>query len=215
MFNGFTQETSDFLWELMFHNERPWFQEHKEQFERCLKSPFDALARETLALLAERFPEEAWNLHISRIYRDARRLYGKGPYKDHLWFTIWEGGERGDSPAFWFEVSASDYGYGLGFWNMGAEQMGEYRRCIDADPAGMERLARGILGQDTFRLYGEDYKRPKGDKGKLLNPWYNKKWVGLECRHDFGGILFSPELPRILTEGYSFLMPYYELFRRF
>ena len=25
MFEGFTQETSEFLWELSFNNERPWF----------------------------------------------------------------------------------------------------------------------------------------------------------------------------------------------
>ena len=26
MFEGFTQATSDFLWDLSFNNERPWFQ---------------------------------------------------------------------------------------------------------------------------------------------------------------------------------------------
>lgn len=33
MFTGFTKQTSEFLWELAFNNERPWFLEHKEQFE--------------------------------------------------------------------------------------------------------------------------------------------------------------------------------------
>ena len=47
MFIRFTKETSDFLWELSFNNERPWFLEHKEQFERCLNEPFKALARES------------------------------------------------------------------------------------------------------------------------------------------------------------------------
>ena len=32
MFEGFTMETSQFLWDLSFNNERPWFQAHKEQF---------------------------------------------------------------------------------------------------------------------------------------------------------------------------------------
>lgn len=27
-------------------------------------------------------------LKTSRIYRDARRLFGRGPYKDHLWFCV-------------------------------------------------------------------------------------------------------------------------------
>ena len=28
MFTGFSDATIDFLWELRFHNERPWFLEH-------------------------------------------------------------------------------------------------------------------------------------------------------------------------------------------
>ena len=88
MFEGFTQETSEFLWELSFNNERPWFLAHREQFERCLNRPFRALAQESLRLLSERCPERDFRMHVSRIYRDARRLFGRGPYKDHLWFTL-------------------------------------------------------------------------------------------------------------------------------
>lgn len=214
-FNGFTQETSDFLWELAFHNERPWFQEHKEQFLRVLKEPFDALGRETLALVQQKHPDEPFQLHISRIYRDARRLFGRGPYKDHLWFTIWSGADRHDNPALWFQVSASSWGSGVGFYAADGTQMEAYRRYIREHPAEMETLARRLARQKTFSLEGEDFRRPKGDVGELLNPWYNKKWVGITAEYDFGGELLSPELPRILAEGYEFLMPYYRFLCRF
>ena len=88
MFEGFTRETSEFLWELTFHNERPWFQEHREQYMRVLHEPFHALAKDTMAEMQRAFPGENFTLHVSRIYRDARRLFGRGPYKDHLWFTL-------------------------------------------------------------------------------------------------------------------------------
>ena len=88
MFNGFSKETADFFWELGFNNERPWFLAHKEQFERVINEPFRALARALYDELRERFPDEEFGVHISRIYRDARRLFGRGPYKDHLWFTL-------------------------------------------------------------------------------------------------------------------------------
>ena len=91
MFEGFTSETSEFLWELSFHNERPWFLAHKEQFERCLNEPFKALAAETTEKMRLRWPQMDFQSHVSRIYRDARRLYGRGPYKDHLWFTVENG----------------------------------------------------------------------------------------------------------------------------
>ena len=71
-FTGFTSETGEFLWELAFHNEKPWFEAHKEQFLHAVKEPFDALAKETLALMRQKHPDEPYCLHISRIYRDAR-----------------------------------------------------------------------------------------------------------------------------------------------
>jgi len=211
-FNGFTPETSGFLWDLAFHNERPWFLEHRDRFLRVLKEPFDALGRETLALVQAKHPEEPWQLHISRIYRDARRLFGRGPYKDHLWFTVWNGADRHDNPAFWFQVSAASWGYGVGFYAADPGQMEAYRAWIEEHPAEMEALARRLDRQKVFGLDGEDYKRPKKDVGALLNPWYNKKWVGITAEYDFGGDLLSPALPGLLAEGYEFLMPYYRLF---
>ena len=214
-FQGFTNETSEFLWDLAFHNERPWFLEHKEQFLRVLKEPFDELGRETLSLMRQRHPEGNWQLHISRIYRDARRLYGRGPYKDHLWLTIWDGLPGEDNPAFWFELSAASWMYGVGLYDTAPERMEAWRAYIRANAGQMERLARRLDRNKTFSLAGEDYKRPKGDVGELLNPWYNKRWPGITAEFDFGGDALRPELPSILADGYDFLMPYYQLFKRF
>jgi len=215
MFTGFTQETSQFIWDLMFHNERPWFQAHKEEFQRHLKEPFDALARDTHAEMLRRHPDGGYKLHISRIYRDARRLFGRGPYKDHLWFSLktWDGLLRG--PMFWFEIGAAEYSYGMGFYSASPAQMEAYRAAIDANPAFMEGLAQRLRDQSEFRLTGEPYKRPRADRGELLNPWYNRKWVGIECGHDFGGPILTPELPQLLCDGFDFLMPYYEFLSRF
>ena len=207
MFSGFCKETSEFLWELSFNNERPWFLEHKQTFEKVLNEPFKALAAETHALLCEKFPDDPFRVHAARIYRDARRLYGRGPYKENLWFTIWE--EPSDDtggPVFWFEINAAFYAYGLGFWG-GAEQMELYRKIVDANPAAFERIIRRIEKSRTFKADGETYKREKGNYSGSLARWYNFRHISVSCRKDFGGDLFSKALPGILTEGYSELMP--------
>ncbi len=209
MFTGFTQETSDFLWELSFNNERPWFQAHKEQFERCLNQPFKALGQETWRLVSERFPDREVYVHVSRIYRDARRLFGRGPYKDHLWFSIFSE-DKNEGPSFWFEIGAAGYSYGLGFWSWRPAMMEQYRRAIDANPARFERLAKGVEAMPGLRLLGEEYKRPKGDRGEALNRWYNCKYVTMEFRGDFDGVILTPELPRILAETYAELMPMHD-----
>ena len=79
MFQGFSRSASDWFWELIFNNERPWFEAHKEEYIRLLKEPFQALAEDTLAEMRRRYPERDFTLHVSRIYRDARRLFGRGP----------------------------------------------------------------------------------------------------------------------------------------
>lgn len=83
--------------------------------------------------------------------------------------------ERFESvPALYFELAPNYYSYGCGYWDAGAATMAKLRARIDNDPKPLERLARR-LNKSKFVLSGEEFKRPKGDAGKLLNPWYNRK----------------------------------------
>ena len=54
MFTGFSDATIDFLWELRFHNERPWFLEHKQTFLDTLDRPMKALADEVYVAFTDR-----------------------------------------------------------------------------------------------------------------------------------------------------------------
>ena len=209
MFEGFSPETGEFLWGLSFHNERPWFQAHREQYERSLHRPFHALAQDCWRLMSERFPERQFGLHVSRIYRDARRLFGRGPYKDHLWFTIYAS-DGDEGPCFWFELNAARYLYGLGVWSTRPAMMEHFRRAIDANPARFERLARQAERLPGVHIRGEEYKRPKGDRGEYLNRWYNRKYVTAEFSGDFGEELFSPALPQRLCDTFARLMPLHD-----
>ena len=211
MFNGFTDGTIDFMWNLRFNNERPWFNAHKEEFLECLDRPMKALAAEVLERLQAQFPDRTWYLHVSRIYRDARRLHGHGPYKEHLWFTLRCDASRGpEIPAFFFELSPENYGFGMGFYWARAEMMERYRRAILGNPRELETLAARFNAQDTFQLDGKDYARPKGDVGALLNPWFNTRVLDLSCARAHDDLLFSPALVDELVRGFAFLVPYYD-----
>ena len=207
MFNGFTQETSDFLFNISFNNERPWFLAHKSEYEQFVKAPLDALAADVLDIMRKRFPDDDLTLHVARIYRDARRLFGRGPYKDHLWFTIQHGKFGAFEPVYWFEVSADTYAYGVGAWDATPRHMEIYRRRIDADPVGFERMVTPLTKADGFRLWGDEYKRPKGDKGETLNRWYNRKTLSAGYEFDFGGDALSPNLPQIVVDAFVKLTP--------
>ena len=211
MFNGFTEETSRFLWELSFNNERPWFLEHKEQFERCLNGPFRALAAETAEKMRERCPSREWRVHCSRIYRDARRLYGRGPYKDHLWFTVMGDAEGADDcPAFWFEIGAANFAYGVGFFETTPTTMETFRRMVDANPARFERLAEDVSRMRGLHVIGPEYKRPKGQYEGAIGNWYNRRYLAVEIGGDFDGNRLGPELPETLARAFVRLLPLYE-----
>ena len=216
MFTGFTKAASDFFWELSFNNERVWFTAHKEEFERVINAPFKALAHDTMALMEQRWPDHCFLLHVSRIYRDARRLFGRGPYKDHLWFSIKPGDGLLEGPMFWFEFGAADYSYGMGFYSATAAQMEAFRRAVDANPARFERIAAPIMDDPRFRITGEEYARPKGKhEGEIIDRWYNRRRIGIEVSCDFGGELLSDTLPETLVDTYAKLMPMYDFFLEF
>ena len=215
MFEGFSEQTREFLWGLAFHNERPWFQEHKEEFERVLKRPFQALAEETLAAFAALEPDRDWQLHISRIYRDARRLFGRGPYKEHLWFSIKEDTALLSGVMFWFEIGAEDFAYGMGFYDATAAQMTRLREAVLLNPGALTELAEALNAQDRFELNGPLYKRPKVQAGAPLDDWLNRKYLALSHREEFGPALYDPELPRHLAEAFAWLVPYYEFLKTY
>lgn len=208
MFGGFSEKTSEFLWELSFNNERPWFAQHKAEFEQYMNTPFKALAKDVYDSLADAFPTPGWQVHVSRIYRDSRRLYGRPPFNDHLWFTLWRSDLDKYAPCFWFELDPRCYRYGMGFWALKSDYMQVYRSCIEANPARFERIVLDVAKQD-YNLKGELYKKPKGDLGEIINPWYNRKSISLEHYEDFGGEILYPDFAEKLSSRFNKLMPVY------
>ena len=209
MFSGFSEKTGAFLWDLAFNNERPWFLAHKQEFEDFVNTPFKAMAADTYAGMKKRLPDFEGLVHISRIYRDARRLFGRGPYKDHLWFTLWTSDVSKHGPAFWFEIGPSAYRYGMGFWETSPAQMEAYRRAIDANPARFLRLVKAV-SRGGWTLSGEPYKRPRAlHDDPLLDAWYNLKYVGVQKNFELGGAAYTAELPGIVADAFVELMPLY------
>jgi uncharacterized protein (TIGR02453 family) len=213
-FEGFPSDLPDFLWGLALNNEKPWFEAHREQYERCLNQPLRSLGWEVSQRMQEKYPDEVPFLHIARIYRDARRLHGRGPYKDHLWFTLGHvNADHQPTPQFWFEIEARGCSYGVGLWCAKADMLERWRQKIDDKPEALAAIVRKLNRAGDFTRYGQTYKRPKGDPGKLLFDWYNARDLGVEKT-----IWFEPDPPGkdladTLVEDFSRLMPLYRYFQ--
>lgn len=211
MFEGFSGRTVDFLWGIRFNNERDWFEANKRSYLNDLQRPMKALAQDVYDTVRKASPGRDLTCRVSRIYRDARRLRGRGPYKDGLWFTLERSKENWtQEPVFWFELKPEGYTYGMGFYAAPPLTMAKLRARIDRDPKPMEKLVRDFQKQSVFTLDGENYRRPKGNPSPLLAPWYQKKSFSLLCTRTQDELLFRRELLDHVSEGFSFLMPYYD-----
>lgn len=213
MFNGFTDETVDFMWGIRFNNEKGWFEAHKEMYLNHFYRPMQELGGELYDWFVEQRPELPLRGRVSRIYRDARRLHGRGPYKDHLWISVEAPAESvwTSQPTFWFELGPEAWSYGLGYYSATPLTMMKLRARMDRDPAAMEKLTRKLNRQTEFALVGEEYKRPKGEApSKILEPWYMKKGFSFSHDEKLGELLFSRDLVERLKTGYKFLLPYYD-----
>jgi uncharacterized protein (TIGR02453 family) len=215
MFNGFTNETVDFMWGIRFNNEKPWFEEHKETYLTSFYRPMRDLGDELYDWFTEQRPDLPLRGRVSRIYRDARRLHGRGPYKDNLWLSVEAPAESvwTSQPTFWFELGPEEWSYGLGYYSATPATMMKLRARMARDPRAMETLTRKLNRQKEFLLTGEEYKRPReGAPSGLLAPWYKKKSFSLSHDEKLGEILFCRDLVDRLKTGFRFLLPYYDYF---
>ena len=203
MFQGFSQQTNDFLWGIRFNNERSW----------SVRFNSDCVARGEGR--SKKMAELPLMVRVSRIYRDARRLYGRGPYKSHLWFSLRMSGENwAEQPVFWFEIYPAGYAYGLGIYEARPALMAKFRKAMDEHPEDMLPLANAFQRQTRFRLGAEEYKRPKGTAQPPLDQWYNRKNLDLTCDREIDDLLYSRALVDELLQAYEALMPYYRYFSR-
>ena len=214
MFQGFTDETVDFMWGIRFNNERTWFEANKQTYLDHFYRPMKELGDEVYDHIAVQLKDYGLIGKVSRIYRDARRLHGRGPYKDHLWLSVEQPGDQWTArPCFWFELAPESWSYGMGYYMAKPLTMAKLRARMDRDPAEMLKLTRALNRQEEFILHGEEYKKPKlGVSEPELEIWYRKKNFSIVHEEPLTEELFSRDIAERLKDGYDFLIPYYRYF---
>jgi uncharacterized protein (TIGR02453 family) len=216
LFTGFSQATIDFMWNIRLNNNKPWFEEHKDEYKNGFHAPMKALGQEVYARIAADYGERGFVHKLSRIYKDARRVRDGNPYRDHLWFSVErpsaEGEESSGVLTFWFDLNPEGWSYGLGYYAAKAATMEKLRQTIDENPKKFENLIDLLNSQDEFKLEGDEYVRQKQAPTAKTQEWYNKKSFSLIHYGEIGDELFRREFADQLVSGYEFLMPFYDYF---
>ena len=217
-FNGFSPESLQFLRDLKENNSKSWFEVHRSDYEKFLLAPLRALTAGLTPLMLSIDADFviAPARVISRIHRDIRFSRDKSPYKTALWLTFKKPlSEWQDAPAFFFELGAENWRYGMGFYSASKETMDRLRQLIERKPAEFEEMIAFLDGQDRFEVGGEQYKR-------LINPavpehlrsWHQRKSVYLICNRPSNSELFGRELLSELIAGFTLLEPLYHSFSK-
>ena len=98
----------EFMKELSLHNEKPWFDAHKDWYKQAKAEVDDLAARMISGIRA--FDSSIGPLSPSdcvyRIYRDLRFSKDKTPYKDNMGFYICRDGKKSTYGGYYFQIGS-------------------------------------------------------------------------------------------------------------
>lgn len=159
-FAGFTPDSLTFLADLAEHNDRAWFAENRDRYERELLGPerdfVDAVGAAFGALDQRVQAIPAIDRSIFRINRDTRFAHDKSPFKTYsdLWF--WIGDDRKSAPGYYLRMVPGSVSIGGGAHGLTPEQLTRFRSAV----------ADGLHGQwlehilEDLRAAGFELSRP-------------------------------------------------------
>jgi uncharacterized protein (TIGR02453 family) len=192
----------------MFNNNPEWFSENKKVYQQYVQAPMNELASDIFRQMTEKY-EPLLISRVSRIYKDARYARGEGKYRDRLWFSLGRQSEHTGTPAFFFEITPEGYAYGMGYYYAPPRTMAAFRKHVDAHEREFISIISELNRRGLFTLYGDKYKKKKGDKPEPVADWYERKSIGLIAEHPIGRELFSAEIAGIIMDGFVSLLPLY------
>lgn len=169
-FTGFPEETLQFFRGLTRHNDKPWFEAHRRDYDDHVIAPARAFVSAMGPRLQKKVPgiqaDPRTNKSIFRINRDTRFSKDKRPYKTNLAIMFWEGDRpRMECPCFYFHLEADQLMLGGGIYLFQPDQLAEFRRSVDDGRlAGqLERALKGQVKRSCQATHIEAYKKvPKG-----------------------------------------------------
>jgi uncharacterized protein (TIGR02453 family) len=206
-----TKETLRFLKSLSAHNEKSWFDAHRDDYE----AHYVAAGRELVEALGPRLKKidskvqaiAKTNGSMMRIHRDVRFSKDKRPYKDHLDLWFWTGAEKGwDSSGFFFRLSPKTLIVGGGMHGFSPAMLARYREAVDDDKKGTALVAIvKKLRAAGYEVGGETYKKtPRGvpethPRAALLK--HSGLYAGWEGKHPKE--ITSPKLVDFVVKHYT------------
>ena len=161
-FTGITADTIMLLEMNRFHNNKPFYYEHKKEINEGARQQLGALSldlAEDLYAIDENITVNPKK--VSRIRRDTRFTKDKTLYRANVWVIWHRPMEQGDmAPGLWCEVSPRSVDNGIGFWQASPSFMAFFREDLRENPNRFLEAFVPLLDAG-YAVLGECYKRDK------------------------------------------------------
>jgi uncharacterized protein (TIGR02453 family) len=202
-FAGFPDQMLTFYEGLEADNTKPYWTDHREQYEVAVAGPMRALLDE----LGPEFGEAKF----FRPYRDVRFSKDKTPYKTHAGAVVVTA--PGDG-ALYVQVSADGLLVAGGYWSCATDQAQRLRAVVADDRTGrqLERVLAPLLEQG-WRLGGERLKRTPKEFGELAEAGgvraelVRAKALSVARHHPPDDALASPAVRDRIADGWRAVGP--------
>jgi len=216
----FTPASLRFLRALARHNERPWFEAHRTEYELLIQVPMRELVEEMDVRLASLAPEMVGDPKRSmfRIYRDVRFSEDKSPYKTQAacWFFHRDASHRvgqeshGGGAGFYFQLAPGNCFSGGGIWMPPREALGKLRDAIAERPAKFVRTVTAPAVVRRFDGLDEDAMLKRAPRGYAPDhpaaQWLKYRSFTLGRAYSDAEAV-STRLPALLENDFALMLP--------
>ncbi len=217
---AFTPASLRFLRALARHNERPWFEAHRGEYEALILQPMRELVDEMDVRLARFAPEITGERRRSvfRIYRDVRFSEDKSPYKTQAacWFFHRDASHRvgqeshGGGAGFYFQLAPGNCFSGGGIWMPPREALLRIRDAMAEAPAAFARTVTAPAVRRRLGGLDEDAVLRRVPRGFAPDHpaarWLRYRSFTLGRAYTDAQAV-GPRLPALLERDFALMLP--------
>lgn len=211
-FVGFSEKTLPFLESIRKNNNKEWFENHRDEYEKYILNPSRAFVEEFGEHLQALEPSVNFspkiNKSLFRIYRDTRRMGAiKVPLKHRIGFIFWQGnGSRMQTSSFYLHFSPDELFVAVGVRWFEKPMLDAYREYIKDDKR-RETLDKLLQELDSkgYKAIEKGYKRfPKG---------FNANMSSAELSLYKGMATYKVLDPKLIVNGEELIDTLYKIYK--
>jgi uncharacterized protein (TIGR02453 family) len=157
----------DFLSKLQVHNDRNWFNEHKDEYMAAHRefAGFVNALIVPLSQLDESIGTVSAEECIFRIYRDVRFSHDKSPYKTNFGAFIAKGGKKAERAGYYVHIQPDESMLSGGIYMPAPETLEAVRNEIYHHPQEIRKILENKSFKKYFGTLSEEDKLKNPPKG--------------------------------------------------